>query len=294
VTYRRALDVPLRMQWDPSSRLPLPDPGTAPGNCGPTAVTQVAEFYKDRYFGIYSTRRRVTASQKPSTTVGEQRRMLELLGVPCSLQRPTVSQLKAHLATGRRPLILGMDMSKVPIGIAGHPFRGDHAVTLRANAPGGFLVADPNFSTRTNRLDATKGRRFYPDWVIDRAYYRDGKWAIVPHTDKIVSLPDTGTPGKPILADGDPAPMRYRSLVNQDTGALPAKTVKKGKPIRKGATVSSALWATVPANTVIRPFGYIDKDDLPAAERQYGDVFLTNWYQTNGEHIGYIKSVDLQ
>jgi hypothetical protein len=295
MAYARAIDVPLVMQWDPDSRLPLPDPGTAPGNCGMAAVVQVAWYYRDYRYGIYATRRLVTTSLKLSTTVTEQRDALRKRGVPCRLARPTIAQLHAMLATGRRPVIIGMDMGLVPDSIAGHDFQDDHGVTLRANASGGFSLADPNFSTRTNRLDPTRGRRFYPDWVVKRAYWDAGKWAIVPDADKVVVGPaptPTPTPTTGYIADGDPYPMRFRSRLAPD-GAAPSYRLRAGKPIRKGALTSSGLWATVPTETRIFAVGYIPKADLPAAEQVYGDVLIVPWYQTNGDHFGYVKAIDL-
>jgi hypothetical protein len=187
--YRTPLDVPPIYQWDQSSRLPLPDPGTAPGNCGPTVMTSIANYYKDRNFGIYDTRRLATASLELSTSIGDQSLMLAKRGVDNIISRPTVSQIKHYLSSLRRPLCIGMDMSKVPWEIAGHPFRGNHAVELLANTERdntpGVLVLDPNFN-RTYRTDPKKGRRFYPDWVLWAAYYNPGMWAIVPRIEKQV------------------------------------------------------------------------------------------------------------
>lgn len=188
--YIAPLDVPSRWQWDPDSRLPLPDPGTAPGNCGVTVVTHIAQYYRDTVYGIYATRRLVVSDDSQLfTSVGDQSWMLEKRGVPNHILRPTLPELTRLLATQRRPIGIGLDMSQVPIEIAGHPFRGSHGIELRANVVkngiDGKWAMDPNFN-RTYRRDPTDGRRFYPNSVLQRAYYDAGKWAIVPDHDKVV------------------------------------------------------------------------------------------------------------
>lgn len=187
--YITPLDVPTRYQWDPDSRHPLPDPGTAPGNCGVTCVTHIAQYYRDQWFGIYTTRRLVVSDDTQLfTSVGDQAWMLSKRGVPNHILRPGIGEITRILATERRPVAIGMDMSKVPLSIAGHPFRGSHGVLLRANGikngVRGKWAMDPNFN-RTYRRDPTEGRRFYPDSVLGIAYYDAGKWAIVPASDKL-------------------------------------------------------------------------------------------------------------
>jgi hypothetical protein len=184
------LDMPARYQWDVDSKLPLPEPGTAPGNCGVTCVTATAQYYQDVRYGIYSTRRLVVSDDSQLfTSVGDQAWMLSKRGVPNHILRPTIRELTNILANERRPVTVGMDMSRVPLAIAGHPFRGSHGILLRANGvkngvPGKWAM-DPNFN-RTFRRDPTEGRRFYPDSILQVAYFDSGKWAIVPEKDKVV------------------------------------------------------------------------------------------------------------
>lgn len=188
--YATPLDVPTRYQWDQDSRLPLPDPGTAPGNCGVTCVTVTAQYYRNQWFGIYATRKLVVSNDSQMfTSVGDQSWMLEKRGVPNHILRPTIAEITRILADQRRPVTVGLDMSKVPLVVAGHPFRGSHGILLRANGwkdgVHGKWALDPNFN-RTYRRDPTEGRRFYPDSVLGQAYYNAGKWAIVPDKDKVV------------------------------------------------------------------------------------------------------------
>jgi len=192
VTFRRAIDAPTHYQWDDDSRLPSPDPGSAPNNCGPTSVENVAHAYTGRRFGVYRTRLLAVGDPSRATSVGEQRDMLIRRGVDCVFAQVTLAGIKQRLTDGRMPVILGLDMSKVPLEVAGHPFRGMHAVVALQNAAGGMLIRDPNFSRRTNRTDPTDGKRYYPDWVIQNAYVNIRGWAITP----LHKMPDVSWRGR--------------------------------------------------------------------------------------------------
>src|SRR6187551_3791429 len=98
--FRNPLEVPTRYQWDADSKLPLPEPGTAPGNCGVTCVTIIAQYYKDTFFGIYNTRRLIVRNDwQMYTTVTEQSQMLSKRGVPNLIDRPSLTQLHRYLAS---------------------------------------------------------------------------------------------------------------------------------------------------------------------------------------------------
>lgn len=199
-----ALQTPFRRQWDDDSKLPgawaygqdayLYPSGTAPGNCGVTCVAMISQFYTDRWHGIYDTRRLVVRNDREMfTRTQDQALMLAKRGVPNTISRPSLTAIKNMVRTGRWPVSIGMNFAKVPLAVAGHPFRGNHSVVARGlNSRGELLMADPNFN-RTFRIDPTGGRRPYPDWVVQAAYYNAGHWCIVPTKPKLVSLPDTTT-----------------------------------------------------------------------------------------------------
>lgn len=184
MTYRTALESPFHMQWDSDSRLPSPDPGSAPNNCGPTSVENIAHAYRGERYGIYRTRMLAVGDPYRATAVGEQTDMLKRRGIDAFFTTLPLAGVKTYgNREGRHPIILGLDMSRVPYDVAGHPFRGMHAVVcLKAvdRSGPGFLIRDPNFSTRTGRTDPTGGLRFYPDWVIQNAFVTPRGWAIVP------------------------------------------------------------------------------------------------------------------
>lgn len=178
--YARAIDVPMSYQWDPDARFPLPDPGSAPVNCGPTSVEIIAELYTGKPFGIYNTRRLAVSDPTRGTSITEQMVMLTKRGVRCTYSQLTLQQIRMYGTTGRWPILLGLDMSRVPLAVAGHPFRGKHAVVRATNnGPVSGIIRDPNFN-RTYRRDPTDGMRTYPDWVIEEAFVKAGGWALIP------------------------------------------------------------------------------------------------------------------
>lgn len=281
-TYRTQAVTPVHFQWDPDSRFPLPDPGSAPDNCGPTSVENVAHFYRDRRFGIYSTRLLAAPPLGP-TKVTDQRAMLEGRGVPCVVGQWPLSSIKKVIAGGRHPMILGLNYAAVPYEVAGHPFRGMHSIVAMDNAPGGVMVRDPNFN-RTYRTDPTNGNRFYPDWVIQRAFVDQPLgWGIMPTAAKVVTLPDTSIRDR---VDGDPHPMKFRSVDYR-------RTIREGKPIRAGASVNSRVLERVDERRSLDFIGRIPEKWLPSAERQFGDVLITRHYTGSGHVLGYVKQTDL-
>jgi hypothetical protein len=197
MTYTHVDQTPSVYQWDPSSRLPLPDWGNAGANCGPTCVTWVANFYRNASFGINATRTLSGAPNYVGTSIAQQRTMLAKRGVPCYAAQPSVTQMRDLVASGRRPIIVGLYMARVPSAMRGHPFTGMHSVVLRKtrtlNGVRGFDVLDPNFSKKTGRIDPTNGHRFYSEAVVAWAFYeatiRGRSWALIPTNPKAVTAP---------------------------------------------------------------------------------------------------------
>lgn len=182
--YTSALASPPRFQWEPNSA-----PSQA-YNCGPTCVTQIAEFYKDRWFSIEETRRLITSCCH-ATTYSQQRDMLNRRGVPAVIYNITsLRQLHTITDTGTRPVILALYMARVPASVRGHSFTGWHAVVVRKGVTGGFWVTDPNFSPPGGlRPDPTGGKRWYSDAVIQSAFLNNYQhYAIVPTSNKYVPL----------------------------------------------------------------------------------------------------------
>jgi murein DD-endopeptidase MepM/ murein hydrolase activator NlpD len=103
-------------------------------------------------------------------------------------------------------------------------------------------------------------------------------------------LPDTGVPN-PLRADGDPAPMRFRSTINK--GEVLQRTLKANAPIREGASVNSKVLKRYDKRHAFGAIGRIAKEQLPARERPFGDVLFGNVYVGAGSVLGYVKQVDL-
>ena len=185
-----------RQQWEENSK-----PSQAE-NCGPTCVTQIANFYRDGvYMKIEATRRLVAPPQTP-TTAWQQAQMLTKRGVPATVREiDSVAQLHGLVDSGRRPVVIGVLMSRVPASVRDHPFLGWHAILVlgRAVVNGvvGFWVTDPNFSPPGGiRPDVDKGRKFYPDWVIQEAYINYApRYSVVPTNLKPLpaTAPSTST-----------------------------------------------------------------------------------------------------
>jgi len=185
MTYTSTSQVPRRSQWEANS---------APSqsyNCNPTSVAFIADFYRDVTFGIEATRRLVTACCKPTSHV-QARDMLIKRGVPAHTGQPSAAELTSLVSSGRRPVVIGMLMARVPAAYRGHGFLGVHGVAVRGNQTvagvKGKIIMDPNFGYG-HTPDPTGGKRWYPDSVVD--YARSGaganRNAVIPNAAKSVS-----------------------------------------------------------------------------------------------------------
>ncbi|HXS47539.1 MAG TPA: hypothetical protein VN756_08755 [Solirubrobacterales bacterium] len=178
-----------RYQWEDNSKY------SQSWNCGPTCATFIASFYKSVYYGIEATRKLVAPPQT-ATSVTQQRDMLVKRGVPASVvQIDSLAELHSLVDSGRRPVILGIEMSRVPSSYRDHTFIGWHAVVVMSGATNngvrGFWINDPNFSPPGGiRPDPDRGMKWYPDWVIQSAVINNTqRWAVVPSAAK--PLPTT-------------------------------------------------------------------------------------------------------
>lgn len=129
---------------------------------------------------------------------------------------------------------------------------------------------------------------FYdPELVLPGgAFYGDAAWE--PGGEQI---PDTGTSNQRITATGDPAPMKFRSSI--EDGKVRRLKLKAGKPIRNGASVTDRVLMTAGSTgKVLNVIGHIDKDKLPTSEQPYGDVWLAVVFD-GGSMIGYVKGTDI-
>jgi len=186
MAYTNALQAPKRYQWEANS-----EPSKSE-NCGPSAITFIAGFYRDTYYYIEATRRLVTGCCTP-TNAWQQRDMLIKRGVPASVRSiSSTAELHGLVDSGRRPVLIGVLMGRVPERYRDHPFMGWHAFTVMSgawlNGERGFWVSDPNFSPSGGiRPDPDRGQKFYPDWVMQYAYINNSpRWAVVPNSLKAV------------------------------------------------------------------------------------------------------------
>ncbi len=185
MVYSSALTAPKRFQFEENSAPSKPE------NCGPTCVTAIAGFYKDRYYGIETTRRLVTGCCTP-TSAWQQAEMLRKRGVPCSVREiNSLAELRMLTGNGRRPTLIGIQMSRVPPSVRGHDFQGWHAVLVLAAPTGGFWLTDPNFSPAGGiRPDPDRGQKWYSDAVMQNAFINNSpRYSVVPDAAKVVTAP---------------------------------------------------------------------------------------------------------
>jgi hypothetical protein len=95
-----------------------------------------------------------------------------------------VAELHGLVDSGRRPTIVGIEMSRVPAAVRGHSFTGWHAVVVITgtyrNGQRGFWISDPNFAA-----GSPSSRRFYPDTLMQSAWANNvPRWCVVPNAAK--------------------------------------------------------------------------------------------------------------
>jgi hypothetical protein len=296
MTYTHVDQTPSRYQWDDSSRFPLPDPGNAPANCGPTGVTFIANFFRDANFGINATRTLSGAPNYVGTSISQQRTMLQRRGVGCYASQPSVLQMRSLVASGRRPIMVGLYMARVPSSVRGHPFTGMHTVVLRrtrtVNGVRGFDVLDPNFSKRTGRTDPTNGHRFYSESVVNWAFYEatigSRSWALIPSIEKAVTAP-APSPTSPTTTTAGGLPVSFTSRYGWKA------TIKAGKPRRSGASVASSNFGNTDSNGEVLPiWGEVVGEDMGKYGLSGGKRWLFGPQYIGGRwRVVYIPLVDL-
>lgn len=189
MVYTSAITSPARYQFESNSA-----PNQA-YNCGPTVATAIAQFYRDQWYGIEATRNLATAADYRGTSATEQGVMLAKRGVPNTVRYlNSVAELHAVTDSGRRPVLLGILMGRVPYQYRDHSFTGWHAVMIRGggylNGVRGFWIMDPNFNPpgSTYSLDPDRGKKWYPDWVMQTAWANvTPRWAVVPNAAKVIA-----------------------------------------------------------------------------------------------------------
>lgn len=272
--YLSAVQSPARTQWEASSV------ASQSYNCGPTSVAKVAQFYTDRWSGIEAGRKLIAgmgpynlggrwvygAPPYTPTSAAQQRDILIARGVPCDVRRlDSRAQMKELVAGGRRPIIIGVYMARVPAHVRDHSFLEWHAMvvmdTAVVNGVPGFWVMDPNFSPPGgHRPDPDRGKKFYSESVMEYAYFDNlPRWAIVPTRAKAIAAQSEGLPVK-FKSPGKPSWLRIKA--NTDVRATPSTSAgviahtgangagpyplvgwTRGARYKTSATTTSNIWA---------------------------------------------------
>lgn len=184
-----------RFQWESSSLY------SQAYNCGPTCVAFIIGYYLG-WRGIEARRSSIAgwgpynvsgvgtvygAPARTPTTAWQQRDMLIRGGVGASVRTLNgLTELHSLVDSNRRPLILGIQMSRVPANFRDHSFLGWHAVVVMSggwrDGTHGFWVNDPNFAPGQ---DPDGGMKWYPDWVMQQAWANNSpRYAVVPTNPK--------------------------------------------------------------------------------------------------------------
>jgi len=181
-------------QVNPNSQY---DSDSAPNqnwNCGPTTVTNVLKFHKDRDFPIEATRNLATSQNGTGTTSGQRKIMMEKRGLASAVRYINATQVR-QLLNGKRAFEISLLMSMIPLSIRKRPFAGSHSVMAESkgyrNGQRGIWVKNPDF----HRSRGEPSRYFYPDKYWIPAFHalgknwlgRTGGWAVVPDKDKVIS-----------------------------------------------------------------------------------------------------------
>lgn len=190
-----ALDFDPRFQWELTSGTFYCSQSV---NCGPTGSTQQADAYGHRRgtrkFNIERTRTNAGVPACRPTSADEQTSMLDMRGTAAELVYiDTIRQLNLLLDTDfRRPIGIGVLMSRMTAKTRGHSFEGWHRITLLGRKQKwswrarrrvwGYIYTDPNFSPPGGyRADPDKGHRWISQAALRYAFIENSpRWAIVP------------------------------------------------------------------------------------------------------------------
>jgi hypothetical protein len=287
MAYTHATQTPNRQQFESSSQY------SQSWNCGPTCVSFITDFYKNARSGIEQNRRLIAnkgpysvngvktwgAPPRTATSAWQQADMLDSRGIPSTPRHlDTVAQLHGLTDSGRRPIILGIYMARVPWTYRRHSFTGWHAVVVISGGYSGgvrgFWIMDPNFPA-----GSSLSRRFYPDWVMQSAWANySPRWAVVPDAAKVVTVTAPVSTSIP-RADYGAATMRFRA--RNLTGVL-----RTGKPVRNGAKVTATTVARTPAATTVHIIGEMKPTGA------YDPWYIYAYYLGNGHAFCYSPKID--
>ena len=188
-----------RYQWEPwDSKYP-----NGSVNCNAASTSYILDFYRDVIHNINTVRRNAGARDLDTMSSAQAKAAMIQNGILAYTAQLSFASLKYLLSGGRRPILVGLWMARVPASTRGHVFTGMHGIVAMTNGwqngVSGIWVMDPNFSPWTGRDDPTHGKRFYPDTVFAWAMYdynlKKTSWSVVPAFPKFVAAPKpTPTP----------------------------------------------------------------------------------------------------
>ena len=164
-------------------------PDSAPNksyNCGPSSITHIARYYKDRNFGINDTRRLGTSSNGRGTTPAERALMLTRRGVQCTDDRNGPQKVIAVVRSGK-PVSASFKMSMIPYPYRRYSFTGLHEMVVVAVGPGikpEAWIMDPNYGWPDGKTGYLPMSIKMPYSVWADAFTATGGWSIIPEHSK--------------------------------------------------------------------------------------------------------------
>jgi len=234
-----------RFQWEDNSK------SSQSWNCGPTCATFIAGYYRGYFYGIEKTRLLIAPPQTATSCI-QQRDMLNARGVPSTVkQLNTLAEMHSLVDSGRRPIIVGIQMSRVPSNYRDHPFLGWHAVVVMSGATNngvrGFWVNDPNFSPAGGiRPDPDRGMKWYPDWVMQAAFLNNTpRWTVVPNAAKPLPVaPSIGNGRGHVLTPPPGGVINIRTTMSTTISSnIYARAMPDGKTYRRSD--GKYLWLNI-------------------------------------------------
>ena len=118
--------------------------------------------------------------------------MLRKRGVPCQvIEFASQGEFDKWLGYGKRPMVVGIQFSRLSAATRGHTFTGWHATTFlargqNAQGVGGYFYTDPNFSPAGgHRPDPKRGKRWMSRKEFNFAFFQNSpRFCVVPTNKK--------------------------------------------------------------------------------------------------------------
>jgi hypothetical protein len=219
MAYLRATDPPPRFQWERWDS----EPPNGAVNCNPSSAAFILGFYKDYVPSINGLRRLAGVPDYQTVSTTAIILAWSLRGLPSYRARLTIAQLTSLVSSGRRPVLVGLWMGRIPYAQRGYSFTGMHGVAVLANQTRngvpGKIYMDPNFNPWGGRPDPYNGKRWLSDSLISYAMHERVdpsrvSYSVVPTNAKVISTTVPSFLGYIVVIEGASRLNGYRVGAN--------------------------------------------------------------------------------